>query len=454
MSNASQPRAVALVGRPNVGKSALFNRILGRRASIVHDEHGVTRDRVMGEARWGGRVFPLIDTGGIGAFHPANETDEIVRAAYRQVDVAIEDAAVIIFVTDTQSGIHPLDEELAARLRRHGRVVLLAANKADVPEHEPQTAEFARLGFPVFPISAVHGRGIGDLLDRAVESVPPGDEDAERPSMTVAVVGRPNAGKSSFINRLLGRERVIVSDVPGTTRDSVEVEFTVGEGDAVRRYRLIDTAGMRAGRRLTSAVDAFSVARAEAAIRRADVVIWMIDAEEGPTRQDKRIAALIAEHERGCVRAVNKWDLMRRRTTVREYTEALDRTMPFLSFAPIQFMSAKTGEGVPSVVSKMDEVARQCAMQVTTGVLNRMLREAFERQLPPAVRGRRLKLYYAAQTGIRPVRLRLFVNEPTLRTPAYEHYLYRRLREAFGLSGAPIVLQWRARGGSKAEPRG
>lgn len=451
MAEISQPRAVALVGRPNVGKSALFNRILGRRVSIVHDEHGVTRDRVIGEARWNGRVFALIDTGGIGAFHPSNETDEIVRAAYRQVDVALEDAAVVIFVTDSQVGIHPLDEELAARLRRHGRTILVAANKVDLPEHENRAAEFSRLGFPVFSVSAVHGRGIGELLDRAVESLPPGDPEEESPDMTVAIVGRPNAGKSSFINRLLGKERVIVSDVPGTTRDSVEVAFTVGSGSAARRYRLVDTAGIRAGKRLASAVDSFSVSRAEEAIRRADVVVWMIDAVEGPTRQDKRIAALIAEHQRGCVRVVNKWDLMLKRTTVREYTEALDRDMPFLAFAPIQFMSAKTGEGVKAVLSKMDDVARQCAMQVTTGVLNRTLREAFERQLPPSMRGRRLKMFYAAQTGVRPVRLRIFVNDPALRTPAYEHYLYRRLREAFGLSGAPIIIQWRARGGPKAE---
>jgi GTPase len=442
-----QPCAVALVGRPNVGKSALFNRLLGRRASIVHNEAGVTRDRVVGEAQWNGRPFPVIDTGGIGSMDRAKNDDEITRGAYQQVDLALEDAAAVIFVTDVQTGIHPLDIEVANRLRKRGRPVFLAANKADVTSHEPLAAEFEQLGFPVFAVSALHSRGLDDLMDRVCEGLPPYENPTLERPLTVAVVGRPNAGKSSFINRLLRTDRVIVSEVPGTTRDSVEIPFTLGTGTDARHYRLIDTAGLRAQKRLSSAVDAFSVARTEEAIRRADVVVWMLDAQEGPTRQDKRIADFILERHRGCVRAVNKWDLVRRRTTIQKYRAALDDALPYLAHAPACFLSALTGEGVRQTIDQVDDVAGQINTNLTTGVLNRTLRAAIERQPPPASRSRRLKLLYATQVSVRPIRLRLFVNDPALRTASYEQYLIHRLRDAFGLSGAPIVLQWRARSG-------
>lgn len=452
MSDPVSRKTVALVGRPNVGKSALFNRLIGRRVSIVHDEVGVTRDRVMGEVNWDGRAFTLVDTGGIGSMDRARESDDITRGAYQQVDLALAEAAVVIFVVDVQTGIHPLDESVSARLRRQNIPIFVAANKADLPQHEMHAAEFARLGFPVFPISALHGRGLDDLLDRVLSVLPHQPNPTVTRPLRVAVVGRPNAGKSSFINRLLCEERVIVSDVPGTTRDSIDVPFTVGEGESARHYRLVDTAGLRARKRLDSAVDAFSVARTEEAIRRSDIVVWMIDAKEGPSRQDKRIADQIAEHHRGCVRIVNKWDLMKKVSTQREYREALDQNTPFLAYAPLLFMSAQTGVGVSQAMETIDEVSRQVNTEVTTGLLNRTLRDAFDRQLPPSIKGKRLKLYYATQTGTRPPRIRLFVNDPTLRSNAYEHYLVNRLRDAFGLAGAPVILQWRARGSdSKSE---
>jgi GTP-binding protein len=236
-----------------------------------------------------------------------------------------------------------------------------------------------------------------------------------------------------------------VSDIPGTTRDSVDIPFVLGEGPVARHYRLIDTAGIRAQKRLASAVDAFSVARATESIRRADVVVWMIDGAEGPTRQDKKISDLIAEYHRGCVRVVNKWDLLDRKTKPADYLKALNREMPYLAHAPAQFISSRTGAGVRATIEVIDEVARQVATEVGTGLLNRTLRDAFERQLPPTIKGRRLKLFYAAQTGSRPLRIRLFVNDPSLRSGGYEHYLVNRLRDAFGLHGAPVVLQWRAR---------
>ena len=447
MTIATPGRVVALVGRPSVGKSALFNRLVGRRLAIVHAEHGTTRDRLASEARWNDETFTLIDTGGIGLMDRSSPADEITEGARRQVDLAIEEATVVILVADVSTGLHPLDEEVVRLLRRHGRPVLLAANKADTPARDAGGADFARLGLPIYPVSALHDRGLGELMKAVLPLLPPSVPDASTTCpLVLAVVGRPNVGKSSFINRLLRRDRVIVSSVPGTTRDNIEVPFTLGEGAGARHYLLIDTAGMRPARKVDTAVEKFSLIRVDEAVRKADVVALVLDAARGPSRQDKHIAALVQEHRKGCVILVNKWDLASGTgVSAREYREALDREMPFLGHAPLLFISATTGAGVRASIEAVERVAAAVSTTVTTGVLNRALHDAFARQSPPAIKGRRFKFYYAAQTGTRPFRLRLFVNDPSLCAGSYEQYVIRRLREAFGLEGAPVVLQFAAR---------
>lgn len=444
---------VAIVGRPNVGKSALFNRIVGRRLAIVHDEPGVTRDRLSAEARWAGRTFRLFDTGGLGLMDRARAPDEITAAIRQQVEAAIEDADAIVLVTDIQAGCTPLDEEVARRLHESGRPVAVAANKADHAALEPMASEFHCFGWPVFALSAEHGRGLDELLDWIVSRWPPrGDESAAEDSgpapTRVVVLGRPNAGKSSFINRLLRQERLVVSPVPGTTRDAVEVPFMVDTGGGPRPYILIDTAGFRASKRLESAVERFSIARAERALNRADLAVVMLDASLGPTRQDQRIGRMVADARVGCVLVVNKWDLAttgldphQRRRREAEAREDLRREFPFLDHAPVHMTCARTGAGMEEVIRSFDRVAANTTARLTTGLLNRVLHDAIERQAPPSVHGRRLKLYYAVQTGVRPLRVRLFVNAPGLMGPAYQAYLIHRLRAAWDLAGAPLVLE-------------
>lgn len=440
--------AIPIVGRPNVGKSAIFNRLVGRRLAIVHDEPGVTRDRIVAVAYWGGRSFEVIDTGGIGLLDRAPAAEEIGRAIEQQVELAIEEAAVVIMAVDVRAGRTPLDDDVAHRLRVRGRPVLVAANKADDPSLDDAAQDFAPLGFPVFPISAEHDRGFDDLMAAAMVRLPPTTTAAATgAALRIVVLGRPNAGKSSYINRLLRHERLVVSSLPGTTRDSVEVPFTVDAGGGRRSYILIDTAGLRASRRLESAVEQFSLARVAGALRRSDVAVLLFDASVGPTLQDKRIARMILEEHRGCVLVANKWDLAaeglspaeaRRRREA--YRDALRRELPFLDFAPLHFISARTGEGVGRTVESFDMVAANVATQIKTGLLNRILRDAFERQSPPSVHGRRLKLFYAVQVGVRPLRFRMFVNQPALLTASYRAYLIGRLRAAAGLEGAPVLL--------------
>ncbi len=447
------PRAVAIVGRPNVGKSALFNRLAGRRIAIVHDEPGVTRDRIATEARWDDQVFSLIDTGGLGLLSRARADDELAAAIERQVEAAIEEAAVVVMVVDVRTGPAPLDEEVADRLRRSGRPVVLAANKADRSADDAGAFEFERFGFPVIPVSAAHGRGMDELMEEVLARLSPASiAEDNLPALRIGIFGRPNAGKSSFINRLVGRERLVVSSIPGTTRDCVEVPLEVEGAAGRRRYLLVDTAGLRASGRLESAVERFSLARVESAMRRVDVAVLLFDGQVGPTRQDQRIARMILDEHRGCVLAVNKWDLAagglgpaaeRRRRA--EYRAALRREFPFLDFAPLLFVSARTGSGMDEAPRSFELVARNVSARLPTGLLNRLLREAFERQSPPSIRGRRLKLLYATQTGERPLRVRLFVNDPDLLTPAYANYLEGRLRAALGLEGAPLVFQAESR---------
>ena len=442
--NTSEPpalQAIAIVGRPNVGKSALFNRIVRRRLSIVHEESGVTRDRVSAGAAHEGRYFTLIDTGGVGMIDRNSTRDQIETGTRRQVDVAIEDAAVVLFVVDITAGILPLDEEVARLLHQSGRPVVLAANKADNEALEVDVDVFRRFGFPVVPVSALHGRGVPELLDDAVKHLAPTAKRAQMDPLKVAVVGRPNVGKSSFINRLLRDDRVIVSDVAGTTRDSIEIPFTRGRGAGGGDYTLIDTAGLRRMGKVHDAVERYSVNRAEKSIKRADVVVLMIDASRGPSRQDKKIASLILEAGGGCVVVVNKWDLAQEGDiTQRRYTPALKEELHFLDYIPIEYVSSKTGYNIRACLEAIDLVAEQVRTQLSTGVLNQVLKDALAQAVPPSVRGKRLKIYYATQVGIRPIRLKLFVNHKSCLTQPFKAYLLRRLRERFGLEGAPIEL--------------
>lgn len=443
---ADATRAVAIVGRPNVGKSALFNRLVGRRLAIVHEESGVTRDRVISEVKWRNQRFDCIDTGGVSVVDQAAPTDVITAGITRQVDVALADAPVAILTVDSTAGIQPMDREVALLLRRHNRSVVIAANKVDHDNMLDSVIEFEELGFPVFPVSALHNRGIDSLLNAVVKLLPEPGEETDATPLKVAVVGRPNVGKSSYINRLLRNDRVIVSEIPGTTRDSVEIPFMVGSGPQARSYLLIDTAGMRRKGKIKDTVERFSLMRAEKSIERADVVVFVMDAEQGPTTMDKSIAALVIDKRKGMVVAVNKWDLAQAGgVTQRAYTRALAETVPFLGFAPIVYMSANSGLNIRKSVEAIDHVAAQVNASLGTGLLNRVLQDAFARVQPVVSGGRRLKLYYATQVGTRPVRVRLFVNEPKLAADSYKSYLIRVLRETFGLEGAPLILQWRGK---------
>ncbi|MFH0878917.1 MAG: ribosome biogenesis GTPase Der, partial [Lentisphaerota bacterium] len=381
---AQRQRIVAIVGRPNVGKSALFNRIVGRRLAIVHEESGVTRDRLISEAIWREQRFELIDTGGLALMDHAKTADLITDSTRRQVEVAIEDAAVVIFTVDIQTGLAPMDMEVQRMLRKSGRKVIVAANKADNPQDDDQTAEFEALGYPIFPVSAAHHRGMHALMEAVLAELPPPDVREHINPLRVAVVGRPNVGKSSYINRLLGCDRLIVSEIPGTTRDSIEIPFAVGKGPQARHYLLIDTAGMRKAGRIRNSVEKFSLFRAQGSVEKADVVILMMDAVQGPTEQDKKVAALIKENQKGCILLVNKWDLAEK-TKEQDYMDALRRELFFLESVPILFASAKSGFHIQKSVETIDYVAEQVRTKISTGVLNRVLHDAFAAYHPPAL---------------------------------------------------------------------
>ncbi|HBA83995.1 MAG TPA: ribosome biogenesis GTPase Der [Verrucomicrobia bacterium] len=444
MSEEIKQRVVAIVGRPNVGKSALFNRLVGRRLAIVHQESGVTRDRLICETMYKGERFDLIDTGGLAQIDGAKTDLVFAEQTRRQVEVAIEDAAVVLFVVDIHEGLVPMDREVQRLLKKSGRKVFLVANKADTLREDTLAPEFEALGFPVFPVSASHKRGIEPLMAAVLPELPPAPPFEAKDVLKVAVVGRPNVGKSSYINCLLGHERVIVSDVPGTTRDSIEIPFTVGKGPQARHYLLIDTAGMRKAGHVRNSVEKFSLFRAQRSVENADVVILIIDAEQGPTEQDKKVAALIMDNRRGCILLVNKWDLAEDTVKEKAYMEALRRQLFFLEYVPIIFASAKSGYNIKKSIETIDYVAGQIKMHFSTGVLNRVIHDAFDRFQPPATHGRRLKFYYATQTGENPIRIQLFVNDPTRCTPTYQSFLLNFLRKHFGLEGAPIVLVFKS----------
>jgi GTP-binding protein len=448
MKDSISKRVVAIVGRPNVGKSALFNRLVGRRVSIVHEEVGVTRDRVACEANWNSERFELIDTGGLGHFGKQTSPDQIIASTEQQAEIAIADASVIIFVTDITAGVTPLDEEVARILHQSGRPVLLTANKSDNPERDETIYDFDRLGFPAFPVSAVQNRGIDALMEELIPQFPKAENPTEKTPLRVAVIGRPNAGKSSYINRLLRSERVIVSDIPGTTRDSVEIPFTIGKGDSARHYQLIDTAGVQKDTRNKSAVDWFSNLRTDKSIERSDVVVMMLDAETGPTSRDKKVAAKIIDARKGCLLLVNKWDLAKKADediTQTKYLPALREALPFLGFAPILFVSAHDGYNIKRSIEAIDYVAAQTRTEITTGVLNRVIEKAVAKFPPPAAHGKRLKVYYATQSGTNPIYIKVFVNNPDNARSNWLAYLQNQFREAFGLEGAPIFIKLVAR---------
>ncbi len=472
---------VAIVGRPNVGKSALFNRLIGRRLAIVHDQPGVTRDRLSAEVAWRGRTFTVLDTGGIGLLRGEKAEDVILRAALDQVQAAIEAADVVVLVVNVQEGLVPLDREVAARLREAGKTVLVAANKADHAGFDAGLPEFAELGFErVFPVSAIHGRGVEALLNAVVALLP----DSAKPAagadadnipaapapLKLAVVGRPNVGKSSLINALTRSARVIVSPVPGTTRDAVDVPFELETEGGRERYLLIDTAGLRKARRVRDSIEFFSVKRAEDSIERCDLVLFVLDAEAGILEQDKKIADKIVAARRGCIVVVNKWDLYaeqvraareaarragakkRRaggpdpdRMTLAEFAAWVHGRLFFLDYAPVIFTSATEGTNLDRLLEAVRFVSEQWRQRVPTAVLNRCLRDAIERRQPVSASGRRLKFFYATQTGQAPPEFLLFVNDPALWSDQYAKYLTDQMRRAFGFEGCPLVLHPRAR---------
>lgn len=438
---------ISLVGRPNTGKSALFNRLARKRVAIVFDMPGVTRDRVTREISLKDRRVMLVDTGGI-AFDRSLTGDPLDNETREQASLAVEDSAVCVVVVDAREGITPLDAEVIQRVRESGVACIIAANKCDTADDDYRAAEFERFGLPVYATSAEHSRGIEPLIEALIERLPPpqAEEAAARP-LRVAIVGRPNSGKSSYVNRLLNAQRVIVSDIPGTTRDAVEIPFTIGSGPDARRYMLVDTAGMKPHTQMSkTSVDNFSLFRSEQAIEEADVVVLTMDASMGPTMQDKRIAGKILDAKKACVVMMNKWDLASEDgVTETKATEALRQMMPFLNFAPLVFCSNKSGYNIRRSIDAIDRAAASASMRLPTGMLNRTIEQAAKKTQAPMIKGKRLKVFYGLQVSTNPQTIRFFVNDPKLVTPAYQAYLEKALRSRFGLEGAPVRIFMKAR---------
>ncbi|MBR2080532.1 MAG: ribosome biogenesis GTPase Der [Oscillospiraceae bacterium] len=427
---------VAIVGRPNVGKSMLFNKLTGQRTAIVDDTPGVTRDRIYGTVEWCGRTFDLVDTGGI---EPKTDS-EMLMFMRRQAEIAIEMADVIIMVTDVKVGMTAADAEVASMLKRSKKPIVLAVNKCDsVGAVNPDIFEFYGLGVgdPI-EVSAVHGHGTGDLLDFCVEHLPETDaEEEEEDVISVAIIGKPNVGKSSLLNRILGYTRSIVSNVAGTTRDAIDTHFENEFG----KYRLIDTAGMRRKSKIDDDIERFSNLRTIAAIERSDVCLILIDANDGVTEQDTKIAGLAHEAGKACIIVVNKWDIVEKDDkTMDKMTEQIRRDLSYMSYAPILFISALTGQRVGKLFEYINAVAEQSALRITTGMLNSILADATARVQPPTDKGRRLKIYYMTQTGVKPPHFVAFCNDAKLFHFSYQRYLENQIRAVFGLSGTPIRL--------------
>ncbi|HAF32148.1 MAG TPA: ribosome biogenesis GTPase Der [Anaerovibrio sp.] len=432
---------VAIVGRPNVGKSTLFNQIGKRRVSIVDDMPGVTRDRIYMDAEWLNHTFTMIDTGGI----EFDESDQILRSMRQQAKIAMEEADVIVFVVDGRVGLTSADEEVGHMLRSAKKPVVLAINKIDSPQLEANIYEFYNLGLgDPMGISASNALGLGDLLDAVVEAFPKNDyEEKEEDEISIAVIGRPNVGKSSIVNALIGEERVIVSDVAGTTRDAIDTHF-VSDGN---KFMLIDTAGMRRKGKIDEAVERYSVMRSLRAVDRADVVLMVINAFEGITEQDKKIAGYAHESGKGVVIIVNKWDIFPDKddkSTLR-FTEDLRDELGFLQYAPVLYTSALTHQRIPRIVELVKYVADQQSMRIQTSVLNELIRDAVSVNPPPSHRGKQLKIYFMTQADIRPPKFIIFVNDPELMHFSYLRFLENRLRESFGFEGTPLKLIVRGR---------
>ena len=433
---------VAIVGRPNVGKSMLFNKLTGQRLSIVEDTPGVTRDRLYAPCEWRSRTFDLVDTGGI---EPGTD-NQILSFMREQAEIAIQNATVIIFVCDIKTGLTAADQDVAGMLLRSRKPVVLAVNKMDQTGHtNPDIYEFYNLGLgDPYPISAVHGHGTGDILDACFEYFPEEDEEEEDDEVIkVALIGKPNVGKSSLTNRILGEERVIVSDVAGTTRDAVDSYFENEKG----KYVLIDTAGMRKKSKVDDRIEKFSVLRATMAIERADVCLIMIDANEGVTEQDTKVAGLAHEAGKACIIVVNKWDAVEKDDkTMQHMTEDIRRDLSYMTYAPVVFLSALTGARVDKLFDVINRVVNQAALRISTGNLNSVLADATTRVQPPTDKGRRLKIYYMTQVGVKPPHFVIFCNDAKLFHFSYQRYIENQIRNVFGLEGTPIRITIRQKG--------
>ncbi|MBR1457834.1 MAG: ribosome biogenesis GTPase Der [Oscillospiraceae bacterium] len=433
---------VAVVGRPNVGKSTLFNKLVGQRISIVEDTPGVTRDRIYSKCEWRGRSFMVVDTGGI----EPKEDDKMLTLMRQQAEIAISHANVIVLVTDVRAGVTANDYAVADMLQKSGKPVVLAVNKCDTLGEIPMDVyEFYNLGLgDPFPISSVHGHGTGDMLDEIMKYFPEDDtEDYADTDIKVAVIGKPNAGKSSLINRIAGEERVIVSDIAGTTRDATDTVIDREEG----RFVFIDTAGIRRKSKITEKIEHYSVLRAYMAVDRADVCVIMIDAVEGFTEQDSKVAGYAHEQGKACIVAVNKWDAVEDKTdkTMQEYRKKLENDFSFMSYVPFIFISAKTGQRVEKLFGLIKQVAEQNAMRISTGMLNDVLAYAVARVQPPSDKGKRLKIYYMTQASTKPPTFVCFVNRADLFHFSYQRYIENQIRTTFGLEGTPVRIIVRER---------
>ena len=434
---------VAIVGRPNVGKSMLFNKLTGQRTSIVEDTPGVTRDRIYGECEWCNRTFSLVDTGGI---EPGTDS-EMLKFMRRQAEIGIELADAIIMVVDVRSGVTAADQDVATMLRKSKKPVCLAVNKCDSIGHvNPDVFEFYSLGIgDLFETSAVHGHGTGDMLDWVLENIPEDDSDEDEDEIIkVAIVGKPNVGKSSLLNQILGEERVIVSNVAGTTRDAIDSYYENETG----KYCLIDTAGMRRKSKVDDQIEKYSNMRSIAAIERADVCLILIDANEGVTEQDTKIAGLVHEAGKAAIIVVNKWDAVedKETNTMRDMEQKVRQDLAYMTYAPVMFLSALTGQRVNRLFPMIQEVAKQNSSRITTGALNSVLADATARVQPPTDKGRRLKIYYMTQASSKPPHFVIFCNDARLFHFSYQRYLENQIREVFGLEGTPIRITIRQKG--------
>ena len=435
---------VAIVGRPNVGKSTLFNKLAGERISIVEDTPGVTRDRIYHEIEWTGRTLMLIDTGGI-----EPKTDDLILKYMRlQAEIAIETADVIIFMTDVRTGLTADDRDIARMLLKSNKPVVLCVNKVDKIGDLPyEFYEFYELGFigdPI-PVSSIHGTGSGDLLDKVLEYLPEENEEEKEDddSISVAVIGKPNAGKSSIINKILGEDRLIVSNIPGTTRDAINTRVENSHG----KYIFVDTAGIRRKARVDDRIEKYSVLRSKMAVENANVCVLMIDASEGITEQDEHIAGLAHEAGKPTIIVVNKWDLIEKdNKTVNEFTQKIQTSLAYMPYAPILFISAKTGQRIDKLFEFINYVYEQSVLRISTGMLNDVLNDAVTKVQPPSDKGRYLKIYYMTQVGIAPPTFVIFCNDAELFHFSYQRYIENRIREVFGFKGTPIKLIIRQKG--------